>query len=767
MKIENKKMIKIKVINKVEQPINIIDFLNKNNIKWFPINVKLYYDENNELKKKFMTFEGYECSFKDFINITDNELKKRQNFIDETDMIAIDTNYIQQIDIDNKILMNNDFIKNLLMNNAYFLSCTKRLAHIFIQCNDINKNINDRIAYKDLDVLKGQWSFCKKNENVINNHCKFNNISINIIDNEFNKKIIENEKVIKKTNNIEMDNINGLDNGVKDMNIDDLLKNIDEKYYDCYNHWINIGMALHNYYNGDIKGFELWKNYSKLINSNKYENNDWLNNGIAYKSYFTKFSNNKIIKITMNTLKSWVNNNNNDDNISYKNCKSYKELKIEFEKKYFYIKSISNYGYIDYKGELIIKKKQQIINDTENIFFKEFDKKKNEEVIKSFITRWFIDNKREYDDVVFSFDNNVPNNLYNRFNGIYVDKLNIDFDIDEYNFTIKKVLDFIDLLFNHKQDYVNYFCNWFSSKLKNLNEPSKVALLLKSTMQGTGKGLICSFLGRILGLQYFNKTEKINTIFGQFNTGMRDKLLVVLDEINAKRVKEFEENIKSLITEENITIEDKCITATNNYKNTSSFIFLTNNDFPLKLSQYDRRFAILDCIEEVQPEDYYKDYFDFFKLDKTLFYFYKYLINLDINNFKIKDFPKSNLGDDIKEASKPIIYNFIEYLSTEINYNEYDPILDYMFEKDIELDCSIIQANNLYRIYKKWLYFSYGNKIETNFTKFGLDFKKFLSYTIDKNNGLLYNKEKNIKGIVKNKKNVNKYYIDFDILKNL
>jgi len=759
----------IKVKN---ENVNIIDYLNNNNIKWFPINLSV---NTKTLTKKLIPFEPYKQDSNDFKNLTDEQIKWRQQFITETDYIAIDTNKIQQLDIDNPELLQNDEIFNLRKYTSFYLSVSKKLEHFFVEYNNDN---TDRIAFNGADLLTGSWSWCNKNIEVHNSGMGPHAITDEFLLKNFNKVIdTNNNEPIKKINIIDKQIISNVDN--KDLEkIENVLKNIDEKYYNEGYKWLLIGSYCYFKTNGDNSGFELWKKYSKLINECKYKDEDWTDGGIAKKHYF--YGKHNIDKIDI--VDKWYNKKMKDEqklnekllkeknknDFMINNKITYENLKIEFEKKYFFIQSNSKYGYIDFKGDLIIKDKKHIINSNEGLQYKIYDEKKDKIIDKDFIYSWFKDNnKRFYDDIGFSFIDDLPNNIYNQFNGLYVNKIKFNDDFNnDFDYTINKILNYIKTLFNNKDDYVEYFLNWVSYKLQNLNEPIKVALLLKSTTEGTGKGKLCDFLGRIVGLQYYNKTDKIDTIFGRFNSGMCDKLLVVLDEINNSRVKDYEENIKSRITEDYITKEDKGLTAIGNYKNTASFIFLTNNDFPLKISQTDRRFCILDCTEKVQSNEYYEEYIEFFKNDKTIYCFYKYLMNKDISKFNIKDDrPKSQLADDIKEASKPIIYNFIEYLATEVEYDEYNSVLDYCFNKDDKYNCAIINGCDLYKIYKKWLYFNYGNKIESNNTRFGLDIKKFISYTITiDNDERLYIKEYNTKGIIKYKKKSIKYYIDFELL---
>ena len=70
--------------------------------------------------------------------------------------------------------------------------------------------------------------------------------------------------------------------------------------------------------------------------------------------------------------------------------------------------------------------------------------------------------------------------------------------------------------------------------------------------------------------------------------------MIVVNETTGKDTFSINENIKCAITAEDNIIEHKGLKP---YKNTNhiSYIFLTNNDNPLKVSADDRRFCGIEC----------------------------------------------------------------------------------------------------------------------------------------------------------------------------
>ena len=80
--------------------------MDKNNILWFPLDIKIEKKENGDWKKEPQPNKIYNNGFipktDDFQNLTIEEIKKRQKYVDNFDYIAIDTRFIYHIDVDFK-----------------------------------------------------------------------------------------------------------------------------------------------------------------------------------------------------------------------------------------------------------------------------------------------------------------------------------------------------------------------------------------------------------------------------------------------------------------------------------------------------------------------------------------------------------------------------------------------------------------------------------------------------------------------------------------
>jgi len=156
--------------------MNGIEWLNKNNILWFPImldcsknamkNGKPVILKNGIVKKskKIMPFY-YESRHKmpkmtDFKTLTKAEILKRQKLAEATDFIAIDTETINHIDYDFEGEQP-EYITDLINKYPYFKSSTKSWGkHILIKKQENSKTQYD---YEHGEILNGCWSFAPKN----------------------------------------------------------------------------------------------------------------------------------------------------------------------------------------------------------------------------------------------------------------------------------------------------------------------------------------------------------------------------------------------------------------------------------------------------------------------------------------------------------------------------------------------------------------------------------------------------------------------------
>jgi hypothetical protein len=233
----------------------------------------------------------------------------------------------------------------------------------------------------------------------------------------------------------------------------------------------------------------------------------------------------------------------------------------------------------------------------------------------------------------------------------------------------------------------------------------------------------------IFGSRYYFNDDKPGLVFGKFNSVIEDKVIVVLNETSGQDTYAINENIKNAITKLINTIEHKGMTPYDN-KNHVAYIFLSNNDTPIKVPQNDRRFMGFECNNSICNN------FDYFKalreeIDSGIYIraFYDYLMGLDVKNYDFtNNRPKTKFYNDMQEQNIPLIATFLNekyILPHEVKIKKHP---EYKEE---------IKANEFFEKFNNYLIG--GNfKFESNLTSFGRQIKAFPSIVKFKKSSYYY-----------------------------
>ena len=287
--------------------ISIFDFCAKFDIKWQPINLRVDTTTNKKTLLKCFCCDdfSYMPQPNDFTRnqISNDELIKRQSYIDKFEYIAIDTTKFYHIDVDDGEYV--DKVSDLMKTCPYFLSSTKKLPHIIFESNNkydkmkcetnfkFNKN---GIFFNPIELLSGQWSYVKKNEIVINCSDTIPKLSLDFI--SCNKY-----KVVENNNKVTIESDNEYDSDDSALIYDDKpkiktirpqkykheQKTIDDKKYEPVNNCFKLEHKIitNDEVQFDNEKYELVKNIQncyKLWRLDGYD--DWINLLFAYKNEF-------------------------------------------------------------------------------------------------------------------------------------------------------------------------------------------------------------------------------------------------------------------------------------------------------------------------------------------------------------------------------------------------------------------------------------------------------------------------------------------------
>ena len=246
-------------------------------------------------------------------------------------------------------------------------------------------------------------------------------------------------------------------------------------------------------------------------------------------------------------------------------------------------------------------------------------------------------------------------NVISIFNGYKYDVLE---SVNES--VIKEFLEFVrEVIADNDEKVYEYIINWFAYIVQHPGKKTEAALVLKG-LQGIGKNRFTDILCELLAGYSEKNVTDISHITGKFNSALEHKMMVILNELKncgEDRLANFD-SLKSLLTDNTYRINEKN-EPMRIAENVCNFIFVTNNAYPVKIENSDRRYVVLRCNGK------YRGNFDYFKrlmercdkefYDNLLTYFMK----RDISTFNVRLIPETEAKQDLIEASRPPIDDWI------------------------------------------------------------------------------------------------------------
>ena len=702
--------------------MKIIDFLNKHNIEWQPININS--------KKEPVDTNGVIPRTNDVRMKID--LSSRRNFLD-TAYIVIHTDNIQQVDIDDPNFVydaNNEHIKTC----PYFLSIKKKLPHYFVKMSS-SKTHTPIIGG---DLLTGQWGYCPRNAIVENHENKMHSFKLSDFTQDQNKE--KKEKIQHK--------ITGY--------IDQLKMNPEN---DNYSNWSILVNALYNmgisnnFTESESKMFAtIFSKDSPKYNDNAKKIIQDLNGHMKVNEDYVK----KIIKnfIFKEQKIEFDDSNFEDEPIINKEpkdlgLKSYYECKIDFEKNHF--KHIGSGNICRINGRKLESfSRSKCVDMYEHLKYSVLVEK--ELVSKGFINAWLKDHKmRIYKDIGFyPYGAKCPINTFNAFLGFDVEDIkasNMKINEMECDPKFMVIINHLKMLF--ETNY--YYFIWLLHDLfKNPGIRNNIATFLTSVC-GTGKTIIVDLLFRnIMGTDYVFVTTKPKEIFGDFNASVHNKIIVCADELKENDMILYREEMSGLISGNKCPINKKGIDISEETNYVHAFLF--TNEGILNTKKGERRYFANLCSAKAKNEEYFIELAGIFNDTKYQRMFYDFIIDdsqkKPDNKEWIKDSPISAFSEDMKLISIPIEEIFIKQFMDN-KYSTYKKLKDREEDKVSEdvLNKSINFQMTPSELHNEFKFFMAPSKCSLNPQKLSIKLK-----------------DVKIKGFSKITNSSNNSYFVFDIL---
>jgi len=364
--------------------------------------------------------------------------------------------------------------------------------------------------------------------------------------------------------------------------------------------------------------------------------------------------------------------------------KSFEKVTYEFEKthckittKGVFIRQLEN--------DNIVLSKQHLKTSYEHLIYEKYDKDGN---IKphNFINDWLINNpnQRCYDDMeVYPNNELCPPNYFNMWRKFAIELVT---EYEPHQEGLNTVLNHIRILCNNEDAVYDYFIKWIAQMIQYPEVKSICPTLISK--EGAGKGTLIRLFEKMLGnAKIYETTNPSRDIWGEFNNHMANSFLVNLNELSKKETLESQGIIKGLITDPNLTINNKGV---NKFQILSyhRFLITTNNEEPINTKYDDRRNIVIRSSDEKCGDKlYFKTLYELLddvNVVKTCYEYFKSIPDMD--SFSQISIPKTEYHKELKELSRNPIESWLEYFTLQ----------------NQDKDCIELKANSIYEKFYDW-----------------------------------------------------------------
>lgn len=190
---------------------------------------------------------------------------------------------------------------------------------------------------------------------------------------------------------------------------------------------------------------------------------------------------------------------------------------------------------------------------------------------------------------------------------------------------------------NH--EHYDYLIRWLARAIQRPELPGSTAFVMRGR-PGTGKSFFAKQFGYLFGRHFLHVSNAAHLV-GNFNSHLRDAIVVFGDEAFYAGDKKHESVLKTLITEDTLIIEAKGVDAEAS-PNYTHLILASNSDWVIPVGAADRRFFIVDV-----DDKYERDTVHFGKIQRDLDNggyesLLHYLLHFDLDGFDVQNVPQTD-----------------------------------------------------------------------------------------------------------------------------
>lgn len=255
--------------------------------------------------------------------------------------------------------------------------------------------------------------------------------------------------------------------------------------------------------------------------------------------------------------------------------------------------------------------------------------------------KWWLGHqkRRQYESIVFAPNTETPD-MYNLWRGFACEARPGDCSL-LLEHLMKNVCG------GNKVHY-DYLIGWCASAIQKPDSPGQVAIVMRG-LQGTGKSFFAKQFGSLWG-RHFLHVSNPNHLVGNFNTHLRDCVVLFADEAFYAGDKRHESILKTLITEETIVFEGKGVDAEAG-PNYTHVMLASNNQWVVPAGATERRYFVLDVgREHMQDSGYFQNIAAQMNSGGREAFLH-FLLTYDLSEYNVRNVPKTSALHDQKMLS--------------------------------------------------------------------------------------------------------------------
>jgi hypothetical protein len=304
--------------------------------------------------------------------------------------------------------------------------------------------------------------------------------------------------------------------------------------------------------------------------------------------------------------------------------------------------------------------------------------------VERFIDLWCNDPMKETKErLVFRPTHQaVSDTEYNLFHGFAGAKYQEPIDEKTRESVEERFIELLRVNSGFDDRVYQYQLKWFGQLVQRPDVIPGVALIWQNTKQGTGKDMTVDFIGKsVIGESFYKNIRNVETeLFDPHSTAREGTLLMKFEEADGAQNRRFDSLLKSEITSTIATINPKGLKKYD-MDVFPHIVMTTNKAVPVKIEEQDRRYCIVATSDKYHGDSaFWIETLAFFGLPEAGRIVYDLLMRLDLDDFNVRDFPKTMYHEHLSQSEVASEVQFIA---------ECDPFTD-------------LKGASLHTLYVKW-----------------------------------------------------------------